>query len=383
MVLKYIVSPYPSLLENMVAKVYEASDDTAEVDSIVLPTPHTAPVTVTFNGLDKVVHVVRLFTASGTKLHEYNAEPVTDLVTIFDPLRFKVGDGGFFTPAANQGRYDNPALHGLTDNDYFVFRNNYGMLFPQVHYTPITDPLQVGGFDLAAPDVFNDGEEFTIVRSSKVAQVSVNDSVVGKWYKGFIDIFASRSYLPDDLRKIIRLNGAVTYEFIGSIPINYGFVIQNFSATDGIGKVKFSNAGLQLGDNVVTEISLPRYTSVGLTYNGTNWDVTFLCDSRWILGTGSAYVKGDIVDCGIQHIGDVGAGDPVFTIVHNKAIVGDYGVQLSIRATQASKNFDNDVIVVWYHDPNPLNKPNQFLISMQERAAGAQNMDVFWTIIKL
>lgn len=148
MVLKYHISPYPALLENMVVKIWEAANDNpgAEVQTIVVPerdamgvpTPgagHQVPYTLTANGLDKVVHVVRMYSEiSAALLHEYNVEPRGEVVTIFDPIRFKIGDGQPLTPAANTNEYTNPLLDGLGNDDYLVHRNNYGFLFPDLHY---------------------------------------------------------------------------------------------------------------------------------------------------------------------------------------------------------------------------------------------------------
>ena len=87
--INYAISPYPSLLQNMVAKVYEASSPFADVASFVIlerngagvPTPgagHQVPVSISFNGLDKVTHIVALYTASAELLHNYDVQPTVD-----------------------------------------------------------------------------------------------------------------------------------------------------------------------------------------------------------------------------------------------------------------------------------------------------------------
>lgn len=380
MVLKYEMSPYPSLAEDIIVNVYEASDDTAVVDTQTFHPPFNTPTLVTFNGLDKVVHVVRAFTQSGTKLHEYNAEPKSDLVTIFDPIRFIIGDGGFYTPAANSGTYENPILAGLAEDDYIVFRNNYGALHPNVHYSIITDPLLVPGFNLAAPDTFNDKEEFTITMNPKTVTTTVNDSVVGKWFAGIVDVFGNLDYDKAHLRKLLRLNGAVTYNLTGSIPIGYGFLFENCTATVGDATINFVNAQLRLGDDLVDNITLPHMTTACFVYNGTIWDVVYICDARWVKAA-SPNQPGTIVKADLFHVGNIPVGDPVYDVVHNMNISGDYMVQLSLMGTDVTKIWDNDVIAVWYH--HPTDKKNTFKICLQEKAAGVQDLTIAWVIIKL
>jgi hypothetical protein len=385
MVIKYVVSPYPTLLEDMYARVYEAADQLALVDEIPLPQPHTAPVTVTFNGLDKVVHIVRLYTASGTKLHEYNAEPMTDLVTIFDPIFFKIGDGGLDTPAINSNIFASTALVGLGDNDYTVFRNNYGFLLPNVHYT--TNPGgggSPGSFTLASPDVFSDQEEFVIQRKSTVSQTVVNDSVVGKWFKSYVDIFDTVNYDPNHLRCLIRLNGAVTYNLTGSIPLFYGFVFENCTATNGVATVQFSNGGmLRLGSSAVDHIDLPWMTSACFTWDGTNWNVVYIADMRWTQAASPTQTN-QIVSAGEFHIGVVPVGDNQYTVTHGLAIAGEYSVFLSIKGVSTTSTpWDNNCQLAWFH--HSTDKPNKFNLTVgipSGGSSGVMNVTICWLIIK-
>ena len=76
MEINYQISPYPLLLEDLVAKIYEIASPLSEIDSIVIPekngsgvpTPgagHQVINTVSFTGLD-VSHRVKIISASGT-----------------------------------------------------------------------------------------------------------------------------------------------------------------------------------------------------------------------------------------------------------------------------------------------------------------------------
>ena len=373
MVIKYHISPYPALTENMVVKVYEAQAPEAEVYSQVLPAPHDTPKSIVINGLDKVVHIVRLYTqGSAAKLHEYNVEPTTDAVNLFDPIRFKIGDGGAHTPAAYSSSYENPLLAGLGEDDYLVFRNNIGYLFPGLHYQ--NEPTS-GGFTLNN-DAFNENEEVLIQRKPSVLTTVVNDSVVGKWFGGFINLAGSQAYQPEHLRKLLRLSGDATYNFAAdaAIPIGYGFCFQHYGIP-GIAKVNFLNAPLLYGDTAINQISINSKSEACFTFDGTNWNVVYLTEKPEVSEL-------EIIAKGALKIGDVWQRDQVFTVRHNKAIQGDYIVMTSIRSDNPNMHHrDNTMGYCWFH--SPTDKTNEFKISFQEFNRKDQNISLCWLIVKI
>lgn len=394
MVLKYHISPYPDLLESMTVLIYEAPPgggeptSGSEVFTIVIPerngagvptvgAGHQVPYTVIANGLDFVVHVVRLYsTVSAALLHNYNAEPKKEGVTVFDPIRFKIGDGGPNTPAAGSNECVNALLSGMGDEDYTVHRNNYGYLFPGLHYT--TDGAN-NKFVLTPPDAFGPDEEFLVQRKSLTFTSIANDSVVGKWFAGFVDVAANLSYLSAHLRKLIRFAGtcAYTFEAADAIPIGYAFCFQHFGAL-GTGTINFLNAPLLWGATTKSSIDLRDYEQAAFVFDGANWNVVYISSSEFVNIPGVP--PGTILGTGDFNIGDLAGGDIEFVISHNLGIVGDYNVIVCVRGTSASRGLDNDVIVIWYHDV--ADKPNKFRVCCQEKAAGVQNMGVAWLIIK-
>lgn len=391
MVLYYEISPYPGLVgQDLVVRIYEAQNDSPsglvheetipEKDITGTPTPgagHQVINTVMVNGLDKVVHIVRLYTSvTNQKLHEYNTPPETDTVTVFTPIRFKIGDGNPLTPAANTDVYVNPLLIGLLDDEYSVFRNYYGYLFPQLHYT--TDPV-TGSFQLINPDIFNDGEEFIIKREPKALTSPVNDSVVAKYFKGFLDINADLVFDPSHLRYYMRFNGAFVYTFDTDPAIGYGFVFTRYGGA-GDAVVKFNNAPLIWGDATKAEITLPRYTNACFSFDGVNWNVVWMASSLFSEAVGVP--PGTVVNAGVFPIGDVAPGDPIYLVNHGSAIAGDYMVQLSIKSNVAATyHRNNKICSTWWH--HATDKPNKFYFSLQEISGEVQDLSVSWVIIKL
>lgn len=397
MVLKYHISPYPTLLENMVVKIWEAANDGlgAEVFTQIIPerngagvpTPgagHQVPYTLTANGLDKVVHIVRMYSAiSAVLLHEYNVEPVSDIVTIFDPIRFKIGDGQPNTPAVDTDTYTNILLAGLGNNDYLVHRNGYGFLIPDVHY--IADGAN-NKFVLDPPDVFNADEEFLILRKTKITSVVVNDSVVGKWFAGFVDVAANTNYSSTHLRKLIRFAGTCTYTFaaLDAIPVGYAFVFTHlgvYAGAGGVGTVSFLNAPLKWGNTTKASLDIPSFTEACFVYDGTQWNVVYFTDSRFANAAPTLQPL-QVVGCGNFSVGDVPGGDPTYEIIHNLNIPGDYNVILSIKSNSSSTAFRNNKICsTWYH--HATNKPNRFYVSLQEISGETQDLSISWLLIKL
>ena len=257
-------SPYPSLLEDMVVKAYETQAPNAEVASITIPerdasnvpTPgagHQADYEAHFTGLDRVPHIVRLFADGGTLLQEFNIIPQENVVTLFNPIRFVIGDGGTLTPADGTDEYTDLSLAGLT-NDGIDIRINIETLHPVIDFeVDIT-----GGFSLIGGRKFQTDDKVSIFPKPQVVANPVNDSVVGKVFGGFIDVNnTSRTYSAVDLRKQITLRGN-SGEYIfpsgGTIPIGYEHVFVN----DGSGspKIKFLNAALKTAAGNVTEFTL-------------------------------------------------------------------------------------------------------------------------------
>lgn len=379
MVIKCVVGKYIDLTEDMVLKIWEAQNDVAgaEVHIETLPAPHTDPVALTINGMDNVVHVLRLYTATSNELlGEWNEEATSDAaITIFDPIRFKIGDGGANTPGPNSNTYTDGLLAGLQAEDYEVFRNNYGILFPTIHYTNNSGP---GGFTLIAPDMFNMGEEFVIKRKLQSSS-PIHDSVVGKWFGGFVDIPANLSYNSGHLRRLLRFTGAAQYSFDGPVPIGYGFCFTN-NTNSSTGTVKFNNAPLKKGSSNVASIDLTPGSEACFTFDGTNWNIVYYVFPAPAVTPATAPQL--VLLSGKFNVGDVPPGDPTYTIQHNLNIVGDYMVVCSIMANKGA-TFANDNLIdyCWYHDFN--DKPNRVHVSLQEIKGEAQDLSVSWIIIKL
>jgi len=392
MVLKYHISPYPALTESMWVRIWEAQSDgpSGWVYEEELPerngsgviTPgagHQVPVTVTVNGLDKVVHVVRLFTNTGILLHEYNAEPKVDIVTVFDPIRFKIGDGGTYTPAENTSTFTHPSLVGLNSDNYIVLRNGYGALIPNTH---ITVDAPSGSWSLSQiGDVFGPDEEFTVILNPKSVSTVVNDSVVGKMFAGFVDISASRDYLTTDLRKLLRFSGTCTYTFGASqtIPIGYIFAFTHFGTATGIGTVQFLNAPLKWGNTTVTTFAVERFQEAAFIFDGVQWNVLY---ATKVVNTPK---PGDILGSDNFSIGDIPAADAgPYTVTHGLNITGDYNVFLSIKTKAGSEaNWfkNNSITHTWWH--STTNKPNEFKIGLESYVNQIQSIDVSWLIVQL
>ncbi len=387
MVIKYHVSP-SVIDEDFVIYVYEASNTTpgAHVATQVLAKDvgggHPAPATVTFNGLDKVVHVVRMYTALTVQLlHDYNVEAITDIVTVFDPIQFKIGDGQPDTPAALQPTAITPQLAGLTTLQFLIFRNNYGILFPGIHFD-FDSPS--GSWSLKDGDVFNDdpvGEEFTIIMKPSVVSTVVNDSVVGKWFGGFVDIAANTSYDATHLRKLVRLSGSPTYEYLIDPPIGYGYAFQHFGVA-GTATIKFTNKPLKWTDGAdKAEITLTSRQQAMFTFDGLKWNVVYLVDSQIFVDPGTVPV-GTILAAGTQAQGDIPAGDPAIVIVHNAAITGNYMLLVSfLNNVPAAYGPNNKICWSWHH--HPTDKPNKVILTPQEVAAEGQNVTICYTLIKI
>lgn len=341
MEINYVIGTY-GVAENLIAKVYE-NDSGAEVDSLTIPPPHTSGHTISFNGLDKRPHTLRLFTQGGTQLQEFNIQPTENSVTVFDPIFFIVGDGQPNSPVAGDNSYSNPDLAGLTNDDLVISRSNV-LMHPVTNYE--VDIL--GGFGLSVPgDVFGDGEPVIIIRKPIVASNPVHDSVVGKqWGPNetvttiYLDVTGNVNYDPSHLRHLIRLSGAGEYHLTGTIPHGYPFRFINMVA--GTPTIYFDNAPLiQPGGNV-TSWPLPVGSIAEFVFDDTNWNLT--------MNSGAVAAAYKTTYQGTQSIGNVGgspygitAQDSRVTITIPTQGTTAYKVRGSILGQSADSNFDNDV----------------------------------------
>lgn len=401
MVIKYQISADPTSNEDWVVKIWEAGSDTpgAEVYTELIPEDigggHNSIHTVIVNGLDRVVHIVRLYGVTSNQLfHEYNEEPKQDIVTLFDPIKFKIGDGGATTPAAGSNVYSDPILNGLGDDDYDVFRNNYGELFVNRHYY---NNVLGGGFTLDGTDVFDDQSEWIVRKRPKTITNTADDPVVGKWFSDFILVphTTSAVYSSSDLRKLIKMEGICNYSFNINPPSKYAFCFQAFQGTgaavNSVCTIYFNNAPLKWGNTTKAAITLTDFQSCCLVFDEAAgfWELVYLVDSTiFEVGAGSP-LPGSVIGAGRFLItyagytnGDVPGGDPQWEIPHNKGIVGDYLVFLSLESnTTASIASNNRVTFTWCH--HATDKPNKFIVSLQELSAELQNISINWLIIKL
>jgi hypothetical protein len=380
--INYHLSPYPALLENMFAKVYEASSPDAEVASIEIfekdafgvPTVgagHQVPNSISFNGLDKVTHIVRLFTASATKLHEYDVQPTADNVTLFDPIFFVVGDGGTYTPITDSSTLSNPAFDGLEAKDITIFQRGNGPLVPLVEYT-----ISGSAVTLINGDVFSINTPWYVLKKPAIVTNPVNDSVVGKGFGGFVNIAVDTDYSASHLRKLIRFTGTGNYTFpVGAnIPIGYNHSFNNFGVNPSTPRVNFSNGTLLYGGSPKSFIEVPFGSTVTFTWDGVNWNMT----ENGISDTEvTSPVSGDIVGQGNYNIGDLPSGDPTYTITHGLSLGYSYRVLGSIRSLNPVHARDNTITWAWYE---PL--PNSFKITLQEIYGEAQNISFDWILVK-
>lgn len=286
----YVIGTYPTLLQNMVAKVYEANAPSAEVSSITIlekngsgvPTVgagHQVNQNITFTGLDLVPHILRLFTASGTQLQEFNVLPTKDIVTLFDPVYFAIGDGGANTPAIGASSYVNTALAGLTNTDLIIHRNG-SLQYPGIHFNASPS----GGFVLVQPgDLFTGTEQVYIQRKPQSVSNYVNDSVVGKQWgpttgnaNMYVDVAnVSVDYAATHLRKLIRLSGnSGRYYFraASAIPIGYPFRFSN--QVGGTAIINFELAALKTPSGDVTTYNLASGQIAEFVYDGAKFNKT-------------------------------------------------------------------------------------------------------------
>ena len=396
MVLKYVIGKAPTVMEDLLVRITEAQNDdpvNAFVYEEVLPEDggggHPNEHVVTANGLDKVVHIVYLFgVTSGTQYERYTAEPKEPIVTIFAPIRFKIGDGGPLTPAAGTNTYTNPLLIGLDETeDFVIIRNNVGALLPGIAFSfnPVTGTVQLPGDDTFGEPIPGQGEEWTIMLQPSVIETVVNDSVVGKDFGGFVDIVVDTDYdNATHLRKLLRFSGNANFTFPADSnpPIGYPMRFQKFGAAAGTSRINFLNAPLQWTSGDKTFIDLPDYSEASFVFDGVQWNVVWLNQSSWINGQ-TGPTAGQNVGAGVLFIGDVPAGDPSYTVTHNLNISGDYMVLLSVKSnTQAASFSNNKIGMAWWHMEDGTKK-DRFRFTLQEISGETQNCSIAWLIVKL
>lgn len=350
----YHISPSVNS-EDFIIKIYEAQAPNAEIASQTILAPHTAPTSVSFTGLDKIPHILRMFGATtGTLLHNFDVLPKEGVITLFDDIRFKIGDGGALTPAAGSSVYINPVLIGLSIKDFRIFRNGYGFLYPDINYS--FEP-NAGKIVLTFPDVFGDPDDTTVqeeflitIRPASVETV-VNDSVVGKQFGGnstipemFIDVNTTVNYQPSHLRHLIRLAGAnANYVLTGQIPIGYIFRVTNFGAyaspTDK-GKVTFDNAPLLWGSTPKTFLDIQFTGTYEFEFDGTNWNCTMYNVVQETPGA-------QIVYAATVYLGVTSAVDQLYTIpIPFQTGISNYRVVGNIVGGSSDPDIDNDVMFV-------------------------------------
>lgn len=395
MVIKFSVST-SGYTENFIVRIWEAESDgvgahvyettLVEKNALGVPTVgagHQVSEVVTANGMDNVVHIVRIYGAVSANLYnEFNYEPTTSLLNVFLPIQFKIGDGGANTPAVDSDVCTTPELAGLTEAEFTIHRNNYGFLLPDIPANPIshfTFNSGTGEWQLKDGDVFGPTEEFTIQRLPQAVVSVVNDSVVGKLFSGFVDVPANTSWSAGHLRKLIRLSGSPEYDFATDPPMHYLHAFQHFGAA-GTATIKFTNGTLLYKGAPKASIDIPVGYEAAFTWDGTNWNIVYFVDSSVIDGA-AIPVAGTVLGVGRLLVGDVPAGDPLYTIVHNLAISGDYMIIPTIETNNPANYVKNNKVgIAWHH--HATDKANKVYVSLQEISAEVQDLYIAWVIIK-
>lgn len=390
MVIKFTVSK-SGFTENFIAKVWEAQNDSpgaeVHIDNTTLveknasgvPTVgagHQVDEDIVVNGMDAIVHIVRIYGAvSGIKYTEFNVEPENPTLTAYMPIYFKIGDGNPNTPNQGDTNCITPELAGLEQKDFYITRNGFGVMQPGNHYN-FTVPA-TGEWELIQNgDQFGENEEFAIIRQPVVTN-AINDSVVGKMFGGFFNISSNISYSQSHLRKLGRFMGAFEYNFDVAPPIGYQHAFSHYGAA-GTAKIKFTNAPLLWDGSPKTELDIPQFAQICVSFDGSDWNVVWFVQG---LGTTTAQPL-DILGAGNLAVGDVPAGDQVYDVVHNLGISGDYIVILSIKSNSESTYFRNNKMgSTWWH--SLTDKPNKFRFSLQEISGEVQDLSVSWLIIKI
>lgn len=378
----YHISP-STLAEDFIIKIYEAQSPTAEVGTQTVPAPHDAPFSVSFTGLDKVPHILRMFGAtSGMLLHSFDDLPTENVVTVFDDIKFKIGDGQTITPAAGAPSATIPALIGLSKDDFNIFRNGT-FFYPTLYdFEPTT-----GEITLIFPDVFGyegNQEEVLITRKPAAVLTQVNDSVVGKQFGGndaipqmFIDVNTTVNYDPSHLRHLIRLAGAnANYVFPenASIPIGYIFRVTNFGIyadpTDK-GKVTFSNASLIWAGTPKTSLDIQFSGTYEFEFDGTYWN----CTMYNAIPTSNLP---QILYAATVDLGTMTATDQTYNItIPYISSAPDYRAICTLVSNSGNMDNDNDLMFVTGNKVN-----TSFQIRIRRISGGVQKLKLDFIIVK-
>jgi hypothetical protein len=374
MEINYHISPSTNT-EDFIIKIYEAQAPTAEVGTLTVPAPHDAPFSVSFTGLDKVPHILKMFGAtSGNLLHSFDDLPTESVVSLFDDIKFKIGDGGALTPVAGTSSYIDPVLAGLAITDFNVFRN--GTFYYPTQYTFNT----VGRIDLIYPDVFGDTEEFLITRKPKAVATQVNDSVVGKQFGGnstipgmCVDVNTTVNYQPSHLRHLIRLSGAnANYVLTGAIPVGYIFRITNFGAyadPSDKGKVTFDNAPLIWGNTTKSSLDIQFTGTYEFEFDGTFWNCTMYNVVQETPGA-------QIIYAASVNLGILNANDKLFPVSIPYTPNG-YRVIGNLVGQSVNWDADNDASFVIV-----TKTPNSFQVAAKRLANTTPNLGFDFIIVK-
>jgi hypothetical protein len=388
MEINYVLGTYPTLLEAMVAKVYE-NDSGAEVDSITIPERdasnnpdpgggHNHTYAVSFTGLDRRPHTLKLFTAvGGTLLQNFNIQPTEISVTIYDPIYFKIGDGGADTPAEGDTAYVNAILANLTNDRVRIYRAGLRQ-YPEQDF----EMNILGGFSLVkGGDSFTEGEEVFIDRIPLIVSNPVHDSVVGKQWGGnatlttiYKDVTASVNYDASHLRHYFRISGSGAYHFTSGadIPIGYPFRFINMAGGNPI--IYFENGVLNQYPSNVTQWTLPAGAIAEFVWNGASWDLVQDCGQE-----AAAY---RITYQGSQAIGNVGAlpnGDGSYNSFFTVNIPDQGTTNYKVRGTLISNstNMDVDNDISWVIT---ILSATQFKVALGKRLAVTTNITFDYSI---
>jgi hypothetical protein len=358
----------------MVAKVYESQAPLAEVNSITIPAPHISPQAISFTGLDLIPHIVRLFTSSGTLLHDFTIQPTENIVNVFTPIFFKIGDGQTNTPVTGTNLYSNIALAGKDNTNVAIYANG-NLRYPGVHYNTNIG----GGFSLIqSGDIFEDETEWMVQQVPEIVTTPVNDSVVAKIFGGFVDVVnTTHNYSPADLRKLIRLSGADgIYNFPSgiSVPIGYAHTFTNFApygSINDIAKINFLNGTLISGNANISLYPLPYGSVATFTFDGTNWNLISYTNTE-------AGVYAKIVHMGRFQILDVVSQfSATIQLPPGLQVDNDYWVCGNLVGQQGQIDFDNDVIFTTH-----LFTKDNFILACKELQGFVQFLRFDYVILR-
>ncbi len=365
------LSAFVDITEDLLLKIYEEQSPNAEVHSETLSAPHSAIETVIVTGLDTVTHRVKLIGADTDIVYgEFVKQATIDLVTFTKPQKFTIGDGQPGTPVAGTSSYQNDLLIGLTaDEDFIYNRTGYGNNILGLTYTFNSG---TGTIQLMAGDQWNGDpapDQVWITFTPKSVTQTVNDSVVGKLFGGFVDVSGSQNYIPSHLRKLIRLTPSSSYNFTGSIPVGYNHSFNQVGS--GSATINFNNAPLLWNGGTVTSLSMPQGSTAAFTFDGTNWNCTNYTGSVGV----TAFAR-------IDGAGSATIGNPATDQLYTISLVtpqpdADYLPICTLRGQSTDFSLDNDVSFVTRERTT-----NSFKIALREYANADQSLVLDYILIR-